>query len=228
MTPAKPFDPADRLEPTQADYDRLTGLLYWSDFDSEDYDSDHDRILDYIANAGTVSAGMEVYDLLREGDNYGYIDGMDGDRMHIGRDPRHYASEYGGYKKIRADVMEYYLENVFHNFTYPQAREGNGSYTDNEGNEFTYWMYYYEDGWYYFDFDARDDDTVLLVRESETKQDGHYLLTVDRVSAFDHDFIEATFQVDATLIQKDGRRLWTIYGTTVQYNRYADLNNSAG
>ncbi|MBR5618281.1 MAG: hypothetical protein IKW76_00945 [Clostridia bacterium] len=224
MTPAEPFDPAKRLEPTKSDYERLERLLDWSSFFWMDYDSETDRVLDLVTRDGAPIFAMRVYDLLREGENFAYNDAMDEDVMHIGNDPRGY-SPYGGYQMIRADVMEYYLENVFHNFNYPDAREKHETYTDDSGVDHTAWDYYYEDGWYYFRWSGRCNESGPLVRDCETMRNGHYLLTVDLISCVDQCFVEGTIEVDATLTEKDGRRLWTIYSSKVTYNRYAPTSD---
>ena len=121
------------------------------------------------------------------------------------------------------------MENVFHNFTYPDARESvQGTDTGYNGIEYTDWNYYYEDGWYYIRWGGGCNDNVAVVKKWEIKQNGHYFVTIDLVDAVTRnlDWPYNTIQVDATLIQKDDRRLWTIYTSKVVFDRIAEERDS--
>ena len=211
LTPAKPFDPADRLEPTREDLQRLEELLKWGSFFAEDYDSENSPVLDYIWAWGGIHLGMQQYDLLIPDENYMERDYAE----YIGDDPRGIFGKFC-YKKIRADVMEYYMENVFHNSSYVTARE---KFRKRYNSDETYCCYYYEDGWYYFYCPHEGMlEEYPKVRQYETQKNGHYLVTIDQMSYFDKNDPPdpiLTIQADATLINKDGRRLWTIYSTKI-------------
>lgn len=211
LTSAKPFNEADRLEPMQSDLDRLADLLDWSCCWGMDYDSGSTRVLDFIASDGSVlHMGMEKYDLLVEGKNYFYDYEFEDD------DPRGW---YGkSYVKMQADVLEYYMENVFHNFSYKSARE-------KPLTEYDDISYYYDDGWYYFPYRPGGRETYPEVREHKLQSNGHERVTIDLIDAFDEGYPHeplTTIEVDATLTLKDGRRLWTIYSSKVTYTQTWD------
>ena len=208
-------------EPEQEDLDILGNILFWGSFFSRDYDSEKSDILDYIWADGALAIGMEACGLLREGENYEHCEYYAGTgRIRGGTDPRGYYAA-SCYRKIRADVMEYYLENVFHNYSYSQAREKHQKLNDT-GEEIC--CYYYEDGWYYFLCEHYGlEDINARVRQYVAQPNGRYLVTVDLVGVeygddgmFDSDPI-TTLQADAALTIKDGRRLWTIYSTKITY-----------
>ncbi|MBQ7541626.1 MAG: hypothetical protein IJT44_04975 [Clostridia bacterium] len=209
------------LEPEQEDLDLLGNILFWGSFFSRDYDSEKGDILDYIWASGALAIGMEAYGLLREGDNYEHCEYYVGTgRIRGGTDPRGYYAT-SCYRKIRADVMEYYLENVFHNYSYSQAREKHQKLYDT-GEEVC--CYYYEDGWYYFLCEHYGlEDISARVRKYDAQPNGRYLVTVDLVGMeYGDDGISdsdpiTTLQADAALTMKDGRRLWTIYSTKITY-----------
>ncbi|MBR6426934.1 MAG: hypothetical protein IKS28_03815 [Clostridia bacterium] len=204
---------AATLMPTKADLDTLLDILHGEAFFGTNYDCRTDNVLDYLYNNGLLFElfNMEKLGLLKENETLFRVYSDDDSTV----DPLgHFKNTY--YIRIKADVLNDYMENTFNNTVY---KEHSTAYAD-DGTV----LYYLHDGWYYFSWEVSGMEGILNEVDSYVEQDGHLIVTIKeyQVDPGDDDYKEhiITLSVDAVLREVNGTHAWSIYSIKNVYRKY--------
>ncbi len=201
------FSSSNALTPTNADFDTLGKILIYYGLDRIDYDCTKDsfiKILAYnLGGSGTIQD--DPYGMVKDNDchfyNSEYIDTPDGLKR-VASDPQH-RLDCNGYFELREEALIYIKENLFNNYL-PLEKE---YFIDDDTPDCT--AYYY-DGWYYFSAGMGGGPAYYSKYLSCTPtENGHYLIGIESICNVD-DQVFSKMTIDATLVEKDGLRMWKI------------------
>lgn len=210
--------PANKvLKPQENDFDTLEEIISGFSVYRNPYDCEKDSALEIFARWLAVAGhpNNDPYALIREGDDcYFHFDDNYSEHEHTANWPKenafapHQRLKTQCYCAIREEILLYYKENIFNNYL---PLEEEYCYTENNGE--TNCLAYSENGWYYFSVGMGESLFYCKYTSYTPMETGHYLIGMESRCTVD-DKLEYTATIDATLIEKDGLRLWKIFKIT--------------